>query len=101
MWKGEWRESGKAAPAAKSAASAGAGASRSVLRPKAVSHRQEEKEIVGDLAALHGTPNIGGDRSQEGSPLAAADLQPVLPNLLPAVRFSADLNYRNIRSIKQ
>lgn len=52
MWKGEWRESGKAAPAAKSAASAGAGASRSVLRPKAVSHRQEEKEIVGDLAAL-------------------------------------------------
>lgn len=81
MWKGEWRESGKAAPAAKSAASAGAGASRSVLRPKAVSHRQEEKETVGDLAALHGTPNIGGDRSQEGSPLAAADLQPVLPNL--------------------
>ena len=37
--------------------------------------------MVGDLAALHGTPNIGGDRSQEGSPLAAADLQPVLPNL--------------------
>ena len=33
------------------------------------------------MAALHGTPNIGGDRSQEGSPLAAADLQPVLPNL--------------------
>lgn len=81
MWKGEWRESGKAAPAAKSAVDAGGGASRSVLRPKAVSRRQEEKETVGDSAALHGTPNIGGDRSQESRPLAAADLQPVLPNL--------------------